>query len=180
MNTVKASEIVKSGLLEDGVIGDMACDCKPRIENNEIIWEGNECWINRSVEAGKYFAQYVQFNGLTVQHDGEEIGIEEDLDGRNIEEELTDLLTIADNEKHPLHDDDTRAQLICDLLEEEGYHAWLDEQRGFANEYRVILSKKENDPDLDEFEAIDNDRAGDLIAYTGDAATQACTTLSVI
>lgn len=178
MQTVKASRLVN--LLECDPSYTSECDCTPYITSYGIEWSGNECWFVREVASGPYRAEYSQTDGLSIYHNTEKVKIEEDVVEMDLTHDLIDLLRFPDTKEHPQHSDEIRAVRITQEIDDQGYYAWVDPMRGFANEYTVYLAQNRDcnlPEDAEEITTID---AGKRIAATGDDGTQMHNSLVVI
>ena len=97
---------------------------------------------------------------------------------------MSDMVERGESANNDTHEAHRRESLIYWLNElvDEGYRLMRDNDRGFANEYTVILVSPKTDPDEigDDWDELDAEKWADEYLYNGDAATEAYNSAKVI
>ena len=149
---------------------DKNCGCTFSWEINrsgELIdnVDGNECWqgmVLYVVGIDEPIAQTIQYEHCEVLAEG--------LDEDDIPDEIWDAMKIDGDETNPAHENSRRDSLIDWLLNSD-YILDRDDDRGFANEYTMIL----RDPAEDDESTLSAEEWADCFLYDGDSATVAYT-----
>jgi hypothetical protein len=174
-------EIIKE--IEDGNYEikheeDCSCSFDWRIEGDHIddgCW-GNDCWEGNILYIGdEMIAQSIRYGRnremLTDVIDEDDIP-DEIWD----EMRMSDMVEPGESVNNDTHERNRRATLIEWLtqLVDEGYSLKRDNERGFANEFSVILVSPDADPDEinDDWDDLTIDEWANDFFYCGDAVTQ--------
>ena len=176
---------LESGNYEIKHAEDCSCSFDFRIEGDQIIEDvdGNECWEGMVLYiGGEMIAEKIRYDGhnmLTDLIDADEIPDE-------IWDEMSmgDMVARGESPNNDTHERNRREALIDWLndLVDEGYRLMRDNDRGFANEFTVILVSPGTDPEEidDDWDEISAEKWADEYLYNGDAATEAYNSAKVI
>ena len=98
---------------------------------------------------------------------------------------MSDMVQQGDSTNTDTHDRirrDTLVDWLAWLVTDNGYRLMRDNDRGFANEYTVILVSPDADPDDigDDWDILTPEQWADDYLYNGDAATEAYNTCLVM
>jgi hypothetical protein len=131
---------------------------------------------------GEDIAEYIRYDGLKMLTDTID---RDDIPDRIIDEmRLSDMCEQGDSGNGETHDNNLRNTLIDWLSErvDEGYKLMRDNERGFANEFTVLLVSPGADADeIDEdWDTLTPEAWAREYLYSGDAATQAYNGCKVI
>jgi hypothetical protein len=145
--------------------------------------DGNECWEGKILYVGgEMIAENIRYNGRNMLTD--KISENDIPDEIWDEMSMSDMVEQGESPNNDTHEANRRDTLI-DWLEEltaEGYRLMRDNERGFVNEFTVILvspgSEKEEIGDT--WEDLGIEEWADEYLYCGDAATQDYSSYKVI
>jgi len=179
MTHTEITKAIDSGNYEIKLTSDCGCqfswgiDRQGRFNDDDSIsdccWIGNVLTINDDL-----IAEYVAGSGFKWLVD---MGGVEDLD--KIEEKLSDEMYISDDEITGEAHESKRKESLVDGLKDlisDGARLYRDNERGFANEYTVILvmpGAKLEDENIEDWDELEREVWADEYLYSGDAATQA-------
>lgn len=157
---------------------DCGCSFDWRIDGDTINdnCESDECWEgNVLVVDGEDIAQHIRYESAEVLTDL--------IDADDIPNDIWDKMSMSDmvergeSANNDTHERNRREALIewLDQMCDDGYRLWRDNERGFANEFTVILVSPDADPDDidDEWDELTAEEWADEYLYNGDAATEA-------
>lgn len=141
--------------------------------------DGNECWEGMIlVVDGEDIAQHIRYEAPEM--------LDDTIDANDIPEEIWDKMRMRDmvergesanNDTHERNRRDSLIEWLTGMVE-DGYRLMRDNERGFANEFEVILvSPDEVDADWD---TLTPEQWADEYLYNGDAATEAYNSARVI
>jgi hypothetical protein len=164
---------------------DCGCSFDWRINrgNIEEIGEGNECWEGNILYIGdEMIAQSIRYQGRDI--------LTPEISEDDIPDEIWDEMGISDmveqgeSANNDTHERNRRDSLVDWLngLVAQGYRLMRDNDRGFANEYTIILVR----PNTDDGETgvcwdeIDAEQWATDYLYDGDAVTEAFNSAQVI
>ncbi len=164
---------------------DCSCSFDFRIDGDQIIEDvdGNECWEGMILYVGgEMIAEKIRF--------GESHMLTDAINPDDIPDEIWDKMRMSDmvergeSANNDTHEANRRESLVYWLngLADKGYRLMRDNDRGFANEYTVILVSPKTDPDEigDDWDELDAEKWADEYLYNGDAATEAYNSAKVI
>jgi hypothetical protein len=146
--------------------------------NSNECWEGNVLYVDDEMIAESI--RYGESRTLTDLIDGDDIP-DEIWDAMR----MSDMVQQGDSTNTDTHDRirrDTLVDWLAWLVTDNGYRLMRDNDRGFANEYTVILVSPDADPDDigDDWDILTPEQWADDYLYNGDAATEAYNTCLVI
>lgn len=128
--------------------------------------DGDECWEGHSLYIGDtLIAEHVRFEAIKIHFDG--LSVEDIPEDIQDEMRMSEMVEQGDSPNCDVHESSKRTSLIQWLMD-NNYELDRDDQRGFANEYTMILRDSESKPTLEQA----TDWADDYL-YAGDAATKA-------
>ena len=176
---------LESGNYEIKHAEDCSCSFDFRIDGDQIIEDvnGNECWEGMILYVGgEMIAEKIRFgesNMLTAIVGADDIP--DEIWGKM---GMSDMVQRGESSNNDQHEANRRESLVA-WLEElvgEGYRLMRDNDRGFANEYQVILVSPETDPDEvgEDWDELDAETWANEYLYNGDAATEAYNSARVI
>lgn len=149
---------------------ELICDV-----DTDCCWEGNILYVD-----GEAIAEYIRYEGLRVLSD--------DIDADDIDEEIVDQMQISDmvergeSANNDAHEAKAKAALIDFLTDQiaAGARLYRDNERGFANEFTSIIVRADSDVEPgDDWEEQSPEEWADDYYYSGDAATESYTSVSV-
>lgn len=156
---------------------DCNCSFDWHIEGNGIDdgCDGNECWEgNILVVGGEDIAQHIRYDRSEVLTDL--IDADDIPDAIWDEMRMSDMVEQGESANNDTHERNRRNALIewLEQLISDGYSLMRDNERGFANEFTVILVSPDANPDDidDDWDELTAEEWADDYFYTGDAATQ--------
>ncbi len=138
--------------------------------------QGNECWEgNVLIVAGEEIAESIRYDTSRV--------LTNEIDSDDIPDEIwdemgmSDMVEQGDSANNDTHERNRRDALICwleQLVTDDKYRLMRDNERGFANEFTVVLVSPDADPDDigDDWDELTVEEWADQYLYSGDAATQ--------
>lgn len=152
---------------------DCCCSFNWELSGDELIdnASGDECWEGNILYVGDTaIAQAIRFDRIETLIDGLNLDdIDEDiLDAMR----MSDILGPGESSNNDRHEERRRDELI-DYLMECGYILDEDEERGFANEYTMILREPEEGGEEVTTTREEAEKWADSYLYCGDAATEA-------
>ena len=185
---MKVEEIItalEKGNYEIKHTEDCSCSFDFRIDGDQIIEDvdGNECWEGMVLcVGGEMIAEKIRF--------GESNMLTDVIGSDDIPDEIWDKMSMGDmvergesinNDTHERNRRDALVDWLNGLVD-EGYRLMRDNDRGFANEYTVILVRPKTDPDEigDDWDELNAEKWTDEYLYNGDAATEAFNSARVI
>jgi len=137
----------------------------------------DECWEGNILYVGdEMIAEAIRY--------GECRTLTDLVDADDIPDEIWDTMRMsdtvqqgdsADNDTHERNRRDALVDWLTELVADDGYRLMRDNDRGFANEYTVILVSPDADPDDidDDWDELTPEQWADEYLYNGDAATEA-------
>ena len=169
------------------------CNCSFafRIEGDMIVEDvdGDECWESNSLTIdgeltmeGEMIAEHVRYESRNVLTDA----ITEDDIPEDIWDDMamSDVVEQGDSPDCDAHEIARKSTLIewLDKMVTDGYRLMRDNERGFANEYTVLLVSPDADADDidDDWDTLSTEDWADEYLYAGDAATTAHNSVRVI
>jgi hypothetical protein len=131
--------------------------------------DGNECWEgNILYVAGESIAQHVRYESREM--------LTKLINEDDIPDEIwskmcmSDMCERGDSVNCQRHEDRRREALVDWLMDQDEYELDEDDERGFANEYVMILRRSDKPEDITREQAV---KWADAYLYAGDAATEA-------
>lgn len=152
---------------------DCCCNHDWHIDDNDQLTDdldASDCWVANALVVGGEDIMYSVVGAETQDVSGCSITLD-DLPAAVARE-----VVIHDDAENALHTARTRESLIEWLREQvaAGYRLMRDPQRGFANEYRMLLVAPGAEVDEDWDDIATPEQWADGHLYNGDDATQAC------
>ena len=137
--------------------------------------DGNECWEGNILYVdSEMIAESIRNNGRNM--------LVSEISADDIPEEIWDKMRISDmvnqgeSPNNDTHEANRRDSLIewLETLIVDGYRLMRDNERGFANEFTVVLVSPDADADAigDDWDELTAEEWADQYLYRGDAATQ--------
>ena len=136
--------------------------------DSDACWEGNVLYITgEEWNDGEPVAEYIRYEGLRILHNS--------VEADDIPDHIKDEMRMSDMKEqgetgNPKCHDTFRREALVEYLMDCGYELDRDDNRGFANEYTMILrdtGDRSEEPTADEAEEW-----ADAFLYSGDAATE--------
>jgi hypothetical protein len=157
---------------------DCNCSFDWSIEGDTITDNcyGNECWEGKVlIVGGEEIAESIRYDASRVLID--DLGDDDIPDDIWDEMRMSDMVEQGDSANNDTHESNRRDALICwleQLVADDKYRLMRDNERGFANEFVVILVSPDADPEDidDDWDELTVEEWADQYLYSGDAATQ--------
>jgi len=130
-------EAIKSGDYSIEPEENCGCAFAWKIMDDTIMddGEGHECWIGATlIIAGEPIAEFIQYDGRRVLVPG--------ISADDIPDDIWDAIKCAippEPHNHIANSRESLEEWLADLCA-QGYRLYRDPQRGFANEWRIILA----------------------------------------
>jgi hypothetical protein len=145
--------------------------------SEDECWEGNVLHVREEMIAASI--RYGESHTLTDLINADDIP-DEIWDAMR----MSDMVQQGESANSDTHESRRRDALVdwINGLIDEGYRLMRDNDRGFANEYTVILIRPNTDPDEigDDWDELTPEHWADEYLYSGDAATEAYNSCLVI
>ena len=130
----------------------------------------DECYEQNVLYVGdEMIAAYVRFDGRNICVD--DITKDDIPDEIWDEMDMSDMVNRGETGNSPSHDANRKSSLV-EFLMDSGYILEKDEERGFGNEYTMVLREPNKDEKVETAEEEAESWADDFL-YAGDAPTEA-------
>jgi hypothetical protein len=157
---------------------DCSCSFDWHIEGDQLDdgCYGNECWEGNILYVGE------EMIAQSIRYDVHREMLTDVIDEDDIPDEIWDEMRMSDmveqgdsanNDTHERRRKDALIEWLTQLVA-DGYELKRNNERGFANEFSVVLVSPDADPDEidDDWDDLTVDEWADGYFYSGDAATQ--------